>query len=123
MDQYEIIDPGFRSLVLPNAKLLTLGKDFAWLEGPVWFDDANQLLVSDLPNDRVLRWTEDGGVFVFRQPSGFANGHARDRQGRLIRLFAPTPEYHPHRTGRQRDRFGGTLPRQTPEWPKRRCCA
>ena len=84
MDQYEIIDPGFRSLVLPNAKLLTLGKDFAWLEGPVWFADANQLLVSDLPNDRVLRWTEDGGVFVFRQPSGFANGHTRDRQGCLI---------------------------------------
>lgn len=46
--------------------------------------DANQLLVSDIPNDRVLRWTENGGVSVFRQPSGFANGHARDRQGRLI---------------------------------------
>jgi len=78
------IDPSFRHCVLPNAPLLTLGQGYAWLEGPVWFADANQLLVSDLPNDRILRWTEDSGVSVFRQPAHFANGHTRDRQGRLI---------------------------------------
>ena len=77
-------DPRFLPCVLPNAPLLTLGQGYSWLEGPVWFADANQLLVSDLPADRVLRWTEDSGVSVFRQPSGFANGHTRDRQGRLI---------------------------------------
>ena len=77
-------DPRFRSLVLSNARLLTLGEGYAWLEGPVWFGDANQLLVSDIPNDRILRWTEGSGSSVFRQPSHFANGHARDRQGRLV---------------------------------------
>ncbi len=81
---FEVLDPSFRALVLPNAPLLTLGEGYAWLEGPVWCADANQLLVSDLPNDRILRWTEDAGVSVFRQPSGFANGHTRDRQGRLV---------------------------------------
>ena len=84
MDGCEILDPAFTALVLPNAPLLTLGEGYAWLEGPVWFADANQLLVSDLPNDRILRWTEHGGVSVFRQPSGFANGHFRDREGRLV---------------------------------------
>jgi gluconolactonase len=84
MKELEFIDPAFRALVLPNAALMTLGEGFAWLEGPVWFADANQLLFSDLPNDRILRWTEDSGVSAFRQPSGFANGHTRDRQGRLI---------------------------------------
>ena len=78
------LDPRFRGCVLPNASLLTLGEGYAWLEGPVWFADACHLLVSDLPNDRILRWTEDSGVSVFRQPSNFANGHTRDRQGRLI---------------------------------------
>ncbi len=78
------LDPRFKALALPNAPLLTLGQGYAWLEGPAWFADANQLLFSDLPNDRILRWTEDGGVSVFRQPSDFANGHARDRQGRLV---------------------------------------
>jgi gluconolactonase len=70
--------------VLPNAPLVTLGEGFAWLEGPVWFADQDCLLFSDLPNDRIMRWTSDGGISVFRRPSGFANGHTRDRQGRLI---------------------------------------
>lgn len=84
MAGYTFDDPAFRALVLPNTELLTLAAGFAWLEGPVWCPDANQLLVSDLPNDRILRWTEDRGIGVFRQPSGFANGHTRDRDGRLI---------------------------------------
>ena len=83
-DWIQELDPSFRSCVLPNAPLLQLGEGYAWLEGPVWFADANQLLVSDLPNNRILRWTADGGVSVFRQPSAFANGHTRDRHGRLL---------------------------------------
>ncbi|MGI4847729.1 MAG: SMP-30/gluconolactonase/LRE family protein [Janthinobacterium lividum] len=84
MDDYEIIDPVFRSYVLKNASLELLASGFRWLEGPVWFGDQQTLLFSDLPNDRVMRWNESSGASVFRQPSAFANGHARDRQGRLI---------------------------------------
>ncbi len=81
---FEIIDPRFKGFVLPNAPLTKLGEGFGWLEGPVWFADHGCLLVSDVPNDRVLRWTPSGGVSVFREPSGFENGHTRDREGRLI---------------------------------------
>jgi gluconolactonase len=84
MPDFEIRDDRFRSMVLPNAPLETLGEGYRWLEGPVWFADHDCLYVSDIPNDRILRWSESGGVSVFRRPSGFANGHARDRQGRLI---------------------------------------
>ena len=84
MAPYEIIDPSFRSFVLPNATLETLGAGFRWLEGPVWFGDHDCLVFSDIPNDRVLRWSETGGISVFRSPCGFENGHARDREGRLI---------------------------------------
>jgi len=56
-----------------------------WGEGPVWFGDGRYLLWSDIPNDRILRYDEASGqVAVFRQPSGYANGNTRDRQGRLI---------------------------------------
>ncbi|HET7223524.1 MAG TPA: SMP-30/gluconolactonase/LRE family protein [Rhodanobacteraceae bacterium] len=84
MSDYQIIDPRFRSMVLPNAPLEKLADGFRWLEGPVWFADLQCLLFSDIPNDRVMRWTASGGVSVFRQPSHFANGHTRDREGRLI---------------------------------------
>jgi len=83
MDGFDIIDPAFRHFVLFNAPLEVLGTGYRWLEGPVWFADHEFLLFSDLPNDRVLRWTE-AGISVFRQPSHFANGHTRDREGRLI---------------------------------------
>jgi len=81
---YEILDPRFRRYVLPNAALVTLAEGCAWLEGPVWFADHDCLLLSDIPNDRLLRWTETGGVTEYRKPAGFPNGNTRDRQGRLI---------------------------------------
>jgi gluconolactonase len=84
MEKVEIIDPRFASLVLDNARLEVLATGFRWLEGPVWFGDAACLLFQDIPNDQTLRWIEGAGVSVYRAPSQFANGQARDRQGRLI---------------------------------------
>ncbi len=83
MSLYEICDPRFRRLVLPNADIEVLGENFRWLEGPVWFADHELLLFSDIPNNRVLRWC-DNQISIFQYPSDFANGHARDREGRLI---------------------------------------
>ena len=68
MVPYEILDERFRRCILPNAALVTLGEDFAWLEGPVWMADQDSLILSDLPNNRLLRWSESGGVSVFRAP-------------------------------------------------------
>lgn len=81
---YAIKDERFRRCVLPNAPLIQLGEGFGWLEGPVWMADQEALIFSDIPNDRLLRWSETAGISVFRAPSGFANGNTRDRQGRLI---------------------------------------
>ncbi len=81
-------DPRFRHLVVESAGLDRLVSGLRWAEGPVWFDDLNCLLFSDIPNQRILRWApgalEGTGASVFRAPSGFANGHTRDRQGRLV---------------------------------------
>ncbi len=84
MDGFTIAQPRFKSFVLPNAPLEKLAEGFRWLEGPVWFADLQCLLVSDLPNNRIMRWTDSGGASVFREPSNFANGHTRDREGRLV---------------------------------------
>jgi gluconolactonase len=77
-------DPRFDALVLFNAELELLADGFRWLEGPVWFGDHDCLLFSDIPNNRTLRWSERHGVTTFLEPSQFANGQTRDRQGRLI---------------------------------------
>jgi gluconolactonase len=84
MSDVDIIDPRFRHYVLPNAPLEKLADGFGWLEGPAWFADHDCLIVSDIPNDRLMRWSDNSGVTVFRAPSGFTNGNTRDRMGRLV---------------------------------------
>lgn len=84
MTDYDIVDPRFRSMVLPNAPLEKLADGFLWTEGPVWFGDHQCLLFSDLPRNRLMRWSDVTGLSVFRAPSGFANGNTRDRSGRLV---------------------------------------
>lgn len=84
MDGVEIHDPRFAHYVLDNAPLEELAGGFRWIEGLVWMGDAGCLLFQDLPRDRTIRWIEDAGVSVYRAPSGYGNGQARDRQGRLI---------------------------------------
>lgn len=81
---FEVIDPAFGSFVMGNAPVKQLATGFDWTEGPVWFGDANCLLFSDIPNNRIMRWTPGAGITTFRAPSNYANGHTRDREGRLI---------------------------------------
>lgn len=83
MSFFEAHDPAFAAFVIGNAPVKKLATGFDWAEGPVWFGDAGCLLFSDIPNNRILRWTEEG-LTTFRAPSNYANGHTRDRQGRLI---------------------------------------
>ncbi|WP_420346331.1 SMP-30/gluconolactonase/LRE family protein [Pelagibius sp.] len=84
MSCFEIVDPRFETFVLGNAPVKQLATGFDWTEGPVWFGDAGCLLFSDIPNNRIMRWTPEAGAAVYRQPSNYANGHTRDREGRLI---------------------------------------
>lgn len=82
--QYDVRDPRFLDLVIGNAALDELWTGGRWLEGPVWFGDQNQLIFSDIPNNRQLRYIPDQGVTEFRKPAHFANGGTRDLQGRMI---------------------------------------
>jgi gluconolactonase len=84
MDGFDIRSARFSHYILNNASLEMLADGFRWIEGPVWMGDANCLLFQDLPNDHTMRWAEATGVSIYRQPSHYANGQTRDRQGRLI---------------------------------------
>ena len=84
MSCFEAYDPAFGRFVMGNAPLKQLATGFDWVEGPVWFGDAGCLLFSDIPDNKILRYTPGVGVSTFRAPSHYANGHSRDRQGRLV---------------------------------------
>lgn len=60
-----------------------LADGFQFVEGPIWQADGS-LLFSDIPANRIYRWTADGGAQVWREPTGNSNGLTLDREGRLI---------------------------------------
>ena len=81
----EVLHPSFERYRLALAGVERLYTGCRWSEGPVWFGDRRQLLWSDIPNNRILRWDEETeSVSAYRRPSHFANGNTRDHQGRLV---------------------------------------
>jgi gluconolactonase len=81
----EALDARFEKYWVKLAVIERLATGCRWAEGPVWFGDGRYLLWSDIPNNRILRWDEQtGAVTAYRQPSDYANGNTRDRQGRLV---------------------------------------
>ncbi|MFF3641660.1 SMP-30/gluconolactonase/LRE family protein [Streptomyces sp. NPDC002564] len=84
---YEILDERFRTGRCANGddRLEQLYGGCRWAEGPLYLPAWRQLVWSDIPNDRLLRWDEaTGAVAVFRSPAGHINGNTLDREGRLI---------------------------------------
>lgn len=78
-------DPRFNALIFGHTRLEKLYTGCRWAEGPAYLAAGRYLVWSDIPNDRLLRFDEcNGQVSVFRQPANNENGHAVDKQGRLI---------------------------------------
>jgi len=80
-----VLDPEYNKYRLPMASVERLFTGCRWSEGPVWVGEHRAVIWSDIPNNRVLKWEEETGqVSIHRKPSNNANGHTRDRQGRLV---------------------------------------
>jgi len=73
-------DPG---VTAPGAKLETLSTEFKFTEGPT-ADAAGNVFFTDQPNDRIMKWSVDGKMSTFMQPSGRANSMYFDAEGNLL---------------------------------------
>ena len=69
------IDPTFDRIVPKDAVLEKIADGFAWVEGPVWNHAEGYLLLSDIPNNAVMKWSDNEGASVFMKPSGYTGGH------------------------------------------------
>ncbi|GHJ04361.1 MULTISPECIES: SMP-30/gluconolactonase/LRE family protein [Streptomyces] len=82
---YEILDDRFLIPANGDKRLELLFDGSRWTEGPVYLPAWRQVIFSDIPNDRMMRWDEaTGSVGVFRAAAGNTNAHTLDREGRLI---------------------------------------
>jgi gluconolactonase len=93
-------DPALDTIVPGNPKLYELAEGFRFTEGPVWVRAGGGsaegfLLFSDPNANTIYRWSQQSGLSVFREKSGYdgadiaeygqpgSNGLALDREGRL----------------------------------------
>ena len=80
----EIRDRRFLDVVDEGLALEQLAGDFQFTEGPIWHPREKHLTFSDIPANRMFRWSEAGGVAMFREPSNMTNGNTYDQQGRML---------------------------------------
>jgi len=71
------------SVIARGSGLQKLAGGFDFTEGPTC--DANgDVFFTDQPNDRILKWSAEGGLSTFLEPAGRANGMCFDAAGHLI---------------------------------------
>jgi len=86
------------SVVADGAKVEKLAGGFSFTEGPA-ADAQGNIFFSDIPNNRIHKWSLDGKLSTFRENSGGANGLYFDKKGNLLacegggrRLVSITPK-------------------------------
>lgn len=91
----ERMDQALNQIISPDAKLEILAEGFDWTEGPLWLDDQNMLIFSDIPPNTVFSWTEEQGINKYLNPSGYtgelerggevgSNGLLLNPEGKLV---------------------------------------
>lgn len=80
----DVRSPKLLDLIDADAQLEQLGTGCEFTEGPVWHAEGKFLLFSDIPANKMKKWTAEEGITNFRVPSGKSNGLTYDKQGRLV---------------------------------------
>jgi len=86
----ERLDGEIDGIIPSDAIIEVLAEGFDWSEGPLWIAEGNYLIFSDIPPNRVYRWSEEDSITVYLEPSGYSGeaGH-RGEQGSNGLLLSP----------------------------------
>jgi len=91
----ERIDNAINKLIPEDAKIEVLADGFEWSEGPLWISDGDYLLFSDIPPNKIMKWSAKDGISTYLTTSGYtgsvprkgepgSNGLILDKNGNLV---------------------------------------
>ncbi|MGG9961417.1 SMP-30/gluconolactonase/LRE family protein [Ferruginibacter sp. SUN106] len=91
----ERIDPSLDAIIMPGAKAEIIAEGFKWSEGPLWLEKINALIFSDVPENKIYKWTPAKGKELYLTPSGYtdtikrggemgSNGLLLNNKGQLV---------------------------------------
>jgi gluconolactonase len=126
----ERYDKELDKIVSQDAKAEIIAEGFDWSEGALWVEKYKMLLFSDVPTNRIYKWTEAKGKEIYLNPSGYtgtvarggemgSNGLLLDNHGNLVmcqhgnrrmarmdaQLSSPEPKFIPLATNYRGKRF------------------
>ena len=92
-----IYDNSILSIIDKDARIEILGDDFKVAEGPLWDENNNKLIFTDVRQNKIFTWEENSGINEYITPSGStgyapsfkdggigANGITFDKNGDII---------------------------------------
>lgn len=82
-------------LVPLDAQIEIIASGFDWSEGPLWLEVIDAVIFTDVPKNRIWKWTEQDSLEIYLEPSGYfgeeknkkepgANGLVLDINGDLL---------------------------------------
>lgn len=89
------LSPKLDRIIAPGTLPEILAEGFEWSEGPLWLPGQEKVIFSDIPNNSIFEWSEEGGLKLYLKPSGYtdtiprggetgSNGLLLDATGQLV---------------------------------------
>ena len=74
----EVYDTLALAMVDASAPFEILAQGFSWSEGPLWAEALQALLFSDVPANKIYRWSEQDSLGVYLESSGHSGPENKD---------------------------------------------
>jgi gluconolactonase len=71
------IDTALNAIISSGAAAEVIAEGFSWSEGPVWIEKTHVLLFSDIPENKIYKWTAEKGKELYLTPSGYTGEKKR----------------------------------------------
>jgi len=77
----EVFDKSLTSILDTTAAIEIIATGHEWTEGPLWIEKESMLLYSDIPRNKIYKWTAKDGAGVYLDSAGYTG--AKPRGGEL----------------------------------------
>lgn len=73
----ERYSPKLDAIIQKDPPIELIMDGFDWCEGPLWIEKEQMLLVSDVSQNTIYKWTRSNGKEIFLKPSGYTQSIPR----------------------------------------------
>ena len=73
-----IHDKAALSLIAPDASFEILATGFKWSEGPLWVDSLQAVLFSDVPTNKIYKWSPQDSLSIYLAYAGHTGEGNKD---------------------------------------------